>query len=87
MRLESATSYSVVGEPGTQATNRRVNMRREETYTQWAVKYSWHVSDEPYPSNQEGDCTCDCEHCHARGAHKANREAHKVEPLGYGRVT
>lgn len=45
-------------------------------YTEWAVKYPWHVSDEPYPQDNNGNCTCECEYCQARHEHKATMEAH-----------
>jgi hypothetical protein len=48
----------------------------QETYTQWAAKHVYHVSNEPYPKDKNGNCTCDCEYCKERGEHKATLEAH-----------
>ena len=45
-------------------------------YTRWGIKYRWHVSNEPYPRDKQGNCKCTCRYCKARGKHKATRKAH-----------
>ena len=47
-----------------------------ETFTQWGIKYPWHTSNEPYPADANGDCTCQCIYCKAYGIHKATSESH-----------
>ena len=49
---------------------------QKETYTQWCLKYPWHVSDEPYPSDAQENCICECEFCKKHGKHAATRAAH-----------
>ena len=42
-------------------------------YTQWAIKYPWHVSgakEGKYPKDSKGYCTCTCQYC--------KRKTHKV---------
>jgi hypothetical protein len=51
-------------------------MKYKETYTEWRIKYPWHVSNEPYPKDKDGNCTCDCKYCIKYGVHTATREAH-----------
>lgn len=46
------------------------------SYTAWGIKYPWHVSDEPYPKDRKGNCTCKCVYCTKRPTHKATRAAH-----------
>jgi hypothetical protein len=42
------------------------------SFTQWAIKYPWHVSGEQagkYPLNADGNCSCQCQWCLADGTH------------------
>ena len=62
------------------ATKRRVrNTDKALSYTQWAIKYPWHVSgtmDGKYPRTASGKCACKCVYCRQRGVHGATRVAH-----------
>jgi len=52
---------------------------QKESYTQWAIKYPWHVSGDKqgqYPKDTQGNCTCECEYCAKMYEHKANTKAH-----------
>ena len=60
-------------------TKKRVRVTKADkalSYTGWWVKYPWHVGDTPYPKDKDGNCTCKCVYCRARGKHKATRAAH-----------
>ena len=49
------------------------------SYTEWAIKYPWHVSgprEFKYPKDKRGNCTCRCVYCRKRGVHKTTRAAH-----------
>jgi hypothetical protein len=49
-----------------------------ETYTQWYIKFPWHVSGDKcyqYPKDDKGNCACTCKSC-LKHEHKATREAH-----------
>lgn len=59
--------------------NKSANADKALTYTQWYIKYPWHVSgskEGKYPHDRAGNCTCRCQYCVARGKHKATRAAH-----------
>jgi hypothetical protein len=52
--------------------------KNKESYTQWWIKYPWHVSGElegQYPSDEHGNCTCQCKGC-LKHEHKATKQAH-----------
>jgi hypothetical protein len=55
----------------------KTNIR--ETYTQWAIKYPWHVGGNQtyqYPYDEKGTCICQCEGCLKKGTHPATTHAH-----------
>lgn len=60
------------------STIRRRQSRADKasTYTEWGIRYPWHVSDTPYPKDKNGNCACKCVYCRRRGEHKATRKAH-----------
>ena len=61
------------------APTKRVRVTKVDkalSYTQWGIKYPWHVSAIPYPKDKDGNCTCKCVYCRKRGKHKSTRVAH-----------
>lgn len=53
--------------------------KNKETYTEWWIKYPWHVSGEmegKYPHDEQGNCTCTCKYCTEMYEHKATKNGH-----------
>ena len=52
---------------------------RQMTFSEWGRKYPWHVSgpqQAKYPTDQSGNCACNCDWCRQVGEHLSTMKAH-----------
>ena len=52
-------------------------------FTQWGIKYPWHISMKPYPVNEKGYCQCQCYYCLVHGQHQ---HPEKIERNGFPEI-